>query len=71
MSGSLPFLIAGFGLTWIVLAVYAWRLEARLGSARDRRERRGSEAQRVETPGSGTAADRDATHSDAGAESTS
>lgn len=29
-----PFLATGYGLTWIALFVYAWRVERRLGDAR-------------------------------------
>ena len=55
MDGSLPFLAAGFGLTWLVLVVYAWRLEARIGRVRDRMDRRGESTSRVQPPGGGGA----------------
>ncbi|MFB6240159.1 MAG: hypothetical protein ABEJ46_01080 [Gemmatimonadota bacterium] len=55
-SGSAPFLIAGFGLTWGALLLYAWRLEARLESARVRLERRGDGGPRAGFAGSGEAA---------------
>lgn len=50
MDGSLPYLAVGFGLTWIVMGIYAWRLEARIGRVRDRLERHGTSPSRVETP---------------------
>ena len=50
MNGSVPYLVAGFGLTWIVMGVYAWRLEARIGRVRDRLERHGRSTSRVEAP---------------------
>lgn len=52
MSGSVPYLVAGFALTWVVVAVYAWRIEARLDDARDRAERQGG-GPRVDAPESG------------------
>lgn len=55
MSGSAPYLIAGFILTWAVVALYAWRIEARLGDARDRVDRRGGGGPRVEAPDDGAA----------------
>lgn len=60
MDGSLPYLVAGFGLTWIAVAVYAWRLEARLGRARERLRRHAEGSSRVDAPagpgGGGTTA---------------
>lgn len=44
MSGSTPYLAAGFVLTWGALALYAWRLEARVTESRRRLERRSDEA---------------------------
>lgn len=55
MDGSLPYLAAGFGLTWIVMILYAWRLEARIGRVRDRLGRHDESTSRVETPGGRTA----------------
>lgn len=55
MNGSVPYLVAGFGLTWIVMVVYAWRLEARIGRVRDRLQRHGESTSRVEAPGNGAA----------------
>lgn len=51
MSGSVPYLIAGFGLSWGALLLYAWRLEARIGRARDRLGRRGDDGSRVRAAG--------------------
>lgn len=51
MSGSAPYVVAGFALTWGGLALYAWRIEARLGDALDRLERRGDGGERVEGAG--------------------
>lgn len=56
MDGSLPYLAAGFGLTWIVMVLYAWRLEARIDRVRDRLRRHDESTSRVETPGDRTAA---------------
>lgn len=55
MDGSLPYLVAGFGLTWIVMVLYAWRLEARIGRVRDGLRRHEESTSRVEAPGGGTA----------------
>ena len=55
MDGSLPFLAAGFGLTWIVMVLYAWRLEARIGRVRDGLRRHDESTSRVEAPGDRTA----------------
>ena len=55
MDGSLPYLVAGFGLTWIVMVLYAWRLEGRIGRVRDRLWRQDESTSRVETPGGRTA----------------
>lgn len=40
MTGSVPYLAAGFVLTWGALVLYAWRLESRVEEARRRLERR-------------------------------
>lgn len=50
MSGSVPYLVVGFALTWGVILLYAWRLESRLGSARSRLERHGGPGSRVRPP---------------------
>ncbi|MDP2498732.1 MAG: hypothetical protein Q8W44_12190 [Candidatus Palauibacterales bacterium] len=55
MDGSLPYLAAGFGLTWIVMVLYAWRLEARIGRVRDGLRRHDESTSRVEAPGGRTA----------------
>jgi len=50
LSGSAPYLVVGFALTWGVILLYVWRLESRLGSARSRLERHGGSGSRVRPP---------------------
>ena len=57
MGDSVPYLVVGFGLTWGVVLVYAWRLESRLGSARERLERHGESGSRVRPADGGTPGD--------------
>lgn len=57
MSSSVPYLAAGFVLTWGVVLLYAWRLESRLDDARSRMERRGRAGSRVQSPGAATGSD--------------
>lgn len=54
---NVGYLVAGYGLTWGVVAWYAWRLERRSGAARRalESERAGAAAGRGEAAGSGGA----------------